>query len=58
MLPSWQLCNPKCNVTQILPMYKEMGVQDLLSEVVVQVNPTGTTLLTVNPLKSKPDETL
>ncbi|KAL0175996.1 hypothetical protein M9458_028326, partial [Cirrhinus mrigala] len=24
-MPSWQLCNPKCNVTQILPVYKEMG---------------------------------
>jgi len=51
-LPSWQLCNPKCNVIQILPMYQEMGVQDLLSNVMVQVNPTGTTLLIVNPIKS------
>ncbi|XP_065129142.1 alpha-galactosidase A isoform X2 [Paramisgurnus dabryanus] len=57
-LPSWQICNPKCNVTQILPMYKELGVQDLLSELVVRVNPTGTALLTVNPLKGKPDDTL
>lgn len=57
-LPSWQLYSPKCNVTQVLPMYKEMGVQDLLSKVVVQVNPTGTTLLTVNPIKSHPNDVL
>uniref|UniRef100_A0A671LMC2 Galactosidase, alpha n=1 Tax=Sinocyclocheilus anshuiensis TaxID=1608454 RepID=A0A671LMC2_9TELE len=57
-LPSWQLCDPKCNVTQILPVYKEMGVQNLFSEVMVQVNPTGTTLLTVSPIKSSPHDTL
>uniref|UniRef100_A0A672JUS4 Galactosidase, alpha n=1 Tax=Sinocyclocheilus grahami TaxID=75366 RepID=A0A672JUS4_SINGR len=45
-LPSWQLCDPKCNVTQILPVYKEM------------VNPIGTTLLTVSPIKSSPHDTL
>lgn len=55
-LPSWQLCSPKCNVTQILPVYKEMGVQDLLSKVVVQVNPTGTTLLTVNIIKNNTED--
>lgn len=57
-LPSWQLCDPKCNVTQILPVYQEMGVQNLLSKVMVKVNPTGTTLLTVNPIKSYPHDTL
>ncbi|KAI2656930.1 Alpha-galactosidase A [Labeo rohita] len=57
-MPSWQLCNPKCNVTQILPVYKEMGVQNLFSEVTVQVNPTGTTLLTVSPIKSNPYDIL
>uniref|UniRef100_A0A8C1G4P8 Alpha-galactosidase n=1 Tax=Cyprinus carpio TaxID=7962 RepID=A0A8C1G4P8_CYPCA len=57
-LPSWQLCDPKCNVTQILPVYREMGVQNLFSEVTVQVNPTGTTLLTVSPIKSSPHDTL
>ncbi len=57
-LPSWQLCDPKCNVTQILPVYQEMGVQNLFSKVMVQVNPTGTTLLTVSPGKSNPHDTL
>lgn len=50
--PSWKICDPQCNVTQILPQYKEMGVQTLHSKVVVSVNPSGTTLLTITPFSS------
>ncbi|XP_029581696.1 alpha-galactosidase A isoform X2 [Salmo trutta] len=49
-LPSWKICHPQCNVTQVLPSYKELGVQTLLSELVVVVNPSGTALLTVTPI--------
>ncbi|XP_042275373.1 alpha-galactosidase A isoform X1 [Thunnus maccoyii] len=51
-IPSWKICDPQCNVTQILPQYKEMGVQTLHSKVVVSVNPSGTALLTVTPINS------
>ena len=51
-IPSWKICDPQCSVTQILPQYKEMGVQTLHSKVVVSVNPTGTALLTVTPISS------
>jgi alpha-galactosidase len=49
-LPSWKICHPQCNVTQVLPSYKELGVQTLLSKLVVVVNPSGTALLTVTPI--------
>lgn len=48
--PGWKICNPSCNVTQILPHYKELGVQTLQSNLVAKVNPSGTTLLTVTPI--------
>lgn len=49
-VPGWKICAPQCNVTQILPQYKELGVQSHQKELVLSVNPTGTTLLTVTPL--------
>nr|XP_020496101.1 alpha-galactosidase A [Labrus bergylta] len=48
--PGWKICSPQCNVTQILPQFKEIGVQTLNSKVVVSVNPSGTALLTVTPI--------
>lgn len=48
--PGWTICDPQCNVTQILPRYKEMGVQTPQSKVVVSVNPSGTALLTITPI--------
>lgn len=48
--PGWKICDPQCNVTQILPQYKEMGVQTPQSKMVVSVNPSGTALLTVTPI--------
>ncbi|CAB1325628.1 unnamed protein product, partial [Coregonus sp. 'balchen'] len=36
---------------QVLPSYKELGVQTLLSKLVVDVNPSGTELTTVTPIK-------
>ena len=50
--PGWKICDPQCNVTQILPQYKEMGVQTQHSKMVLSVNPSGTTLLTVTPFSS------
>ncbi|KAI4818879.1 hypothetical protein KUCAC02_004175 [Chaenocephalus aceratus] len=47
--PGWKICEPQCNVTQILPQYKELGVQTPHTKLVVSVNPSGTTLLTVTP---------
>eukprot|EP00066_Takifugu_rubripes_P006118 XP_003970661.1 PREDICTED: alpha-galactosidase A [Takifugu rubripes] len=46
----WRVCTPACNVTQILPQYKDMGVQPMFSKMVVRVNPSGTVLLTVVPV--------
>uniref|UniRef100_A0AAQ6AF49 Alpha-galactosidase n=1 Tax=Amphiprion ocellaris TaxID=80972 RepID=A0AAQ6AF49_AMPOC len=48
--PGWKICDPKCNVTQILPQYKEMGVQTQQSTLAIPVNPSGTALLTVTPI--------
>lgn len=50
--PGWKICDPQCNVTQILPQYKEMGVQAPQSKMVLSVNPSGTALLTVTPISS------
>ncbi|XP_029917793.1 alpha-galactosidase A [Myripristis murdjan] len=49
MAPGWKICDPQCNVTQILPQYKELGIQTLHSKVAVLVNPSGTVLMTVTP---------
>lgn len=51
-VPGWKICDPQCNVTQILPQYKEMGVQSQQSTIIVSVNPSGTALLTVTPISS------
>lgn len=51
-VPGWKICDPQCNVTQILPQYKEMGVQIPQSKMVLSVNPSGTALLTVTPISS------
>lgn len=48
----WKICDPKCNVTQILPEYKELGVLPLKTTMALRVNPSGTALLTVTPLSS------
>ncbi|XP_059202138.1 alpha-galactosidase A isoform X2 [Centropristis striata] len=48
--PGWRICDPQCNVTQVLPQYKELGVQTLQTKTSVSVNPSGTTLLTVTPI--------
>lgn len=52
--PGWKICKTSCNVTQILPEYKELGVQSLKSKLEVKVNPSGTTLLTITPVSRKP----
>ncbi|XP_046878870.1 alpha-galactosidase A [Hypomesus transpacificus] len=51
LLPSWKICHPQCNVTQVLPSYKELGVLTPDSRVVVNVNPSGTALLTISPVE-------
>lgn len=51
--PGWKICNPSCNVTQILPHHKELGVQSPESKLVVKVKPSGTTLLTVTPISGE-----
>lgn len=51
-IPGWKICDPKCNVTQILPQYKELGIQTQLSKIVLSVNPSGCALLTVTPIGS------
>ncbi|CAN9515177.1 unnamed protein product [Ophioblennius macclurei] len=48
--PGWRACEPRCNVTLILPQYKEMGLQTPQSRLVISVNPSGTALLTVAPV--------
>ncbi|KAM4585649.1 alpha-galactosidase A [Fundulus diaphanus] len=54
-VPSWKFCDPQCNVTLILPQYKEMGVQAKESKLILYVNPSGTALLTVTPIsKDRP----
>lgn len=50
--PGWKICDPQCNVTQILPQYKEIGVQTPQSKMVLSINPSGTALLTVTPISS------
>ncbi|XP_072292187.1 alpha-galactosidase A [Eucyclogobius newberryi] len=48
----WKLCNPKCNVTLVLPKYHELGVVPLQTDLLLPVNPSGTILLTVTPLSN------
>uniref|UniRef100_A0A3Q3W121 Alpha-galactosidase n=1 Tax=Mola mola TaxID=94237 RepID=A0A3Q3W121_MOLML len=50
--PGWKLCDPLCEVTQILPKYKELGFHTPKSPMVVSANPSGTVLLTITPLSS------
>ncbi|XP_060935367.1 alpha-galactosidase A [Limanda limanda] len=52
-VPGWKICDPQCNVTQILPEYRELGVQTPMSKVVLSVNPSGTALLTLTPISSR-----
>ncbi|XP_047210255.1 alpha-galactosidase A [Girardinichthys multiradiatus] len=49
-VPGWKFCDPHCNVTLILPQYKEMGVQTKESKLILYVNPSGTALLMVTPI--------
>ncbi|XP_070818234.1 alpha-galactosidase A [Chaetodon trifascialis] len=51
--PGWKTCDPQCNVTQILPQYKEMGIQTSQTKMVLSVNPSGTALLTITPTSSR-----
>lgn len=51
-VPGWKLCNPKCNVTLILPKYQELGVVPVQTDLMLSVNPSGTTLLTITPLSN------
>lgn len=51
-VPGWKLCNPQCNVTQILPKYLELGVFPVQTDLMLYVNPSGTTLLTISPLSN------
>ncbi|XP_043830228.1 alpha-galactosidase A [Dromiciops gliroides] len=44
-------CAPACNITQILPVKKELGLYEWLSQFKVRVNPTGTVLLKLQPFK-------
>ncbi|KAK6473656.1 alpha-galactosidase A [Huso huso] len=46
-LPSWKTCHPECRVTQILPSYQDLGVQNLFSALKLTINPSGTVLFTV-----------
>ncbi|KAJ8255148.1 hypothetical protein GJAV_G00201490 [Gymnothorax javanicus] len=48
----WRSCYTHCNVTQVLPQYQELGVQSLFSKLELVVNPTGTVLLVISPVKS------
>lgn len=48
----WRSCYTHCNVTQVLPRYRELGVQSLFSKLELLVNPTGTVLLVICPVKS------
>lgn len=50
-LLTWGSCYPRCNVTQILPQYRELGMQGFFNKVQVQVNPTGTALLVLSPVE-------
>ncbi|XP_040031036.1 alpha-galactosidase A [Gasterosteus aculeatus] len=50
-IPGWKICEPQCNVTQILPQYQEMGVQTPRSKIHLSVNPSGTALLTITPIR-------
>ena len=52
-VPGLKICDPECNVTQILPEYRELGVQTPKSKVVLSVNPSGTALLTLTPIGSR-----
>ncbi|KAM8848622.1 alpha-galactosidase A isoform 2-T2 [Synchiropus picturatus] len=47
--PGWAICKPLCNVTQILPQYKELGVMSPNSQLGVLVNPTGSALVIITP---------
>ncbi|XP_072573419.1 alpha-galactosidase A [Paramormyrops kingsleyae] len=47
LMPNGNLCYPKCNITQILPLYKELGIHNPNTTTQVSVNPTGTTLLMI-----------
>ncbi|XP_030223742.1 alpha-galactosidase A isoform X2 [Gadus morhua] len=49
-VPGWRTCGSLCNVTQILPQYKELGVQRQRTDLAVAVNPSGVVLLTFHPI--------
>ncbi|XP_054647464.1 alpha-galactosidase A isoform X1 [Dunckerocampus dactyliophorus] len=44
--PAWKMCNPHCEVTQILPQFEEMGLQTGHQ---VSVNPSGTAVIIITP---------
>ena len=49
-VPGWRTCGSVCNVTQILPQYRELGVQRQHTDLAVAVNPSGVALLTIQPI--------
>ena len=49
-VPGWRTCESLCNVTQILPQYKELGVQKQQTALAVAVNPSGVVLFTIQPV--------
>lgn len=51
-IPGFKLCEPHCNVTQILPQHKDFGVQTQQSNLAFNVNPSGTVLLVLTPTSS------
>ncbi|KAG7279329.1 hypothetical protein CRUP_019025 [Coryphaenoides rupestris] len=49
-VPGWRACEFQCNVTQILPQYKELGLQKHQTNLAVAVNPSGVALFTIRPI--------
>lgn len=49
-VPGWRMCDFLCNVTQILPQFKELGVHRQETNLAVTVNPSGVALLTIHPI--------
>ncbi|KAK0153433.1 Alpha-galactosidase A [Merluccius polli] len=49
-VPGWRMCDFLCNVTQILPQFKELGIQRQQTNLAVAVNPSGVALLTIHPI--------
>ncbi|KAI1884954.1 hypothetical protein AGOR_G00215210 [Albula goreensis] len=53
LLTNWYCCNPQCNATQVTPKYRELGVQNPFTPLHIMVNPTGTAVLVITPIKGQ-----